>query len=296
MLCSNPYIQGMHCFPCGQCMPCRFNRRRMWTHRIMLEAVQRTDNCFITLTYDEDHLPPGGSLAPEEARNWLKRFRKSVAPSRIRYYLVGEYGDQTHRPHYHAAIFGYPSCSCASQPFVRRRTAHCAICDNVRSTWGLGEVFVGTLEVHSAQYIAGYVTKKMTAPGDPRLNGRYPEFARMSLRPGIGADAMHEVASVLMELGLDTTEGDVPSALRHGSRTLPLGRYLRRKLRLLLGKDEKAPDHVLIEQAAEMHALFQTTLDAPPGTSFKQAAIKSGHQGRLNMEAKQRIFKKDKSL
>lgn len=262
----------------------------------MLEAVQRTDNCFVTLTYDDEHLPDGGTLAPKETSDWLKRFRKSIAPARIRYYLVGEYGDLTNRPHYHAAIFGYPNCEYGRSRYDGRRKTCCPTCDRVRDSWGLGNILVGSLEEHSAQYIAGYVVKKLTAPDDPRLNGRHPEFARMSLRPGIGADAMHEVASVLLTLGLDKSQPDVPSALRHGAKTLPLGRYLRRKLRLLIGQPESAPDAVLQEQAEQMLDLYKATLNAEEVTSFKQAAINASKQAILNMETRSKIFKQRKSL
>lgn len=82
----------------------------------------------------------------------------------------------------------------------------------------------------SAQYIAGYCMKKMTQHSDIRLRGRHPEFTRMSLKPGIGADAMWNVASEILKYDLDQAR-DVPLTLRHGSKELPLGRYLRNKLR-----------------------------------------------------------------
>jgi len=105
-------------------------------------------------------------------------------------------------------------------------------------------VMVGQLSMASAQYIAGYVTKKMTHRLDIRLDGRHPEFARMSLRPGIGALAMHNVASDMMRWHLEKN-GDVPTALRYGGKLLPLGRYLRRELRKMVGKNEKAPPATL---------------------------------------------------
>lgn len=75
----------------------------------MLEAAQYEDNCFITLTYDDEHLPLGMSLVPKDLQDFLKRFRSRIAPIKVRYYGVGEYGDQTQRPH------DAPSYECMEQ-------------------------------------------------------------------------------------------------------------------------------------------------------------------------------------
>lgn len=309
MLCRNPYVKGPQAYPCGQCMPCRINRRRTWTHRILLETLNHSSSVFVTLTYDPENLPlssgtitmPNGSqpeplptLRPKDLQDWLKRLRKRIEPLRIRYYAVGEYGDETNRPHYHAALFGYPACLYGQSTYSLRRTSCCPSCDTIKESWGLGQIYVGELTQNSAQYIAGYVTKKMTSKDDIRLSGRYPEFGRMSLRPGIGADALHEVADVLLRLNLVDPEGDVPSALRHGSRLLPLGRYLRRKLRVLVGHDEAAPEKTLKEIEETLRPLFDVAFEN--SISKKSVLLKEGAQKVLNMETRAKIFKKDKSL
>lgn len=297
MLCRNPFTKGMHAFRCGQCMPCLIQRRRMWTHRIMLEAKEHSDNAFVTLTYSDEHLPKGGSLAPQDFKNWLKRFRKSIEPRRIRYYGVGEYGDETERPHYHVAIFGYPRCLYGLSRYDRERKDCCPVCDTVRDTWGRGHVYVGALETQSAQYVARYTTKKMTAPGDKRLKGRHPEFARMSTDGGIGLGAMHELASTFMTFNLEDSEADVPSALRHGNRLMPLGRYLRGKLRTMVGKDAKAPEGGFIDP--EMQALWDSLADIKgPAKSqlYKGLLAQAGDQKVLNQETRAAIFKKRTKL
>lgn len=265
----------------------------------MLESLMHGDNCFVTLTYDDEHLPKGGSLAPSEVQQWLKRFRSALEPRKIRYYLVGEYGDTTQRPHYHVAVFGYPKCLYGLSRYSRERKDCCPNCDTVRDTWGRGNVYVGSLETQSAQYVAGYVTKKMTRKDDPRLKGRYPEFARMSLRPGIGADAMHEVASVFMQFNLEDLQGDVPSSLRHGSRLLPLGRYLRRKLRVYSGMAPSAPEQRLTpEVQAVWDAAVKATEHFPQArdTVYKNALIDAGNQRVENMRARLGLSPKRKML
>jgi len=275
MLCRGPYIApGGSAYGCGQCMPCRINKRREWTHRIMLEATQHGDNSFVTLTYDDDHLPytSGGlpTLVQDHLTRFLKRLRKAYQPQQLRYFYVGEYGTNTQRPHYHLALFNYPACSRGVTQLNRRGTC-CAVCDGLREIWGAGNVYSGQLENSSAAYIAGYVVKKFTNPEDKEtrdwLQGRKEEFARMSLKPGIGAGFMPEVASVLLTHNLDT-QTDVPTSLRHGSLVRPLGRYLTRQLRSQIGREKNAPKEVLEAQKEKMRPLQEAAKAMAPKGSY----------------------------
>jgi len=155
-------------------------------------------------------------------------------------------------------------------------------------------VLLAEFNIETAQYTCGYVTKKMTAKDDYRLKGRHPEFARMSLRPGIGADAMWDVASSFMEFGLEDREADVPSALRHGQRLLPLGRYLQKRLRVMVGRDEKAPAEVLEKYKEELRPLREAAFDN--SLSLKSEIVRAADQAVLNMEARARIFKQRRKL
>lgn len=307
MLCSSPVtVSGLGVVGCGQCIPCRINKRREWVGRLTLEAGLYTDNAFITLTYDDEHLPtvigpplPGDThlptLDPSHLRNFLKRFRKAIEPHKVRFYAVGEYGDDTERPHFHIALFNYPSCSWGQ---TRPKPYCCAVCDLVRTTWGMGNVYLGTLEDSSMNYVAGYVLKKLTNKHDVRLNGRHPEFSRMSLRPGIGADAMHDVASTVLEFDLVQSQGDVPSALRHGSRILPLGRYLRRTLRTLSTGAPDAPQVSLDFYEEEYKRLQALQMAAPPGTKLSISEVKrrEDHGKVINTIAKHKLRKPRKTL
>lgn len=264
----------------------------------MLEAYQHEKNAFVTLTYDDANLPADRSLCPRDLQLYLKRLRKAVSPSRFRFYAVGEYGDQTNRPHYHVGFFGYPGCDNGRSVYRLGRGNCCYWCDLVRDTWGKGNIDVGELVPDSAQYLAGYVTKKMTSKDDPRLMGRHPEFARQSNRPGIGAVAMQAVATVLLHYNRE----DVPLALAHGTKELPLGRYLRRKLREAMGKDVNCSPQELQEIAAEMQAL-RASWEASPEFSSKDASLigymsNHEHGQRLrNFEARSSVFKsRDRSL
>lgn len=288
MRCMKPYVApGNIAYPCGQCDLCRVARRRIWAHRIMLEALQHEQNSFVTLTYDPKKEP--WSLEPDHLRLFLYRLRKALRPGRIRFYAVGEYGDQSFRPHFHMALFGV---GCV--PYSPWRTCECLTCSTVRETWGLGHVMVGSLEERSAQYICGYVTKKMTSAKDARLGGRHPEFARMSLRPGIGAGAIHDVASVMMQYRLEEKMVDVPTHLAHGGQSRPLGRYLRRKLRVACGLPESAPEEVVEALRQGLLPVFDYARNVTPrGASGVYRSVVEETFAELNEQARRNSNARD---
>lgn len=209
-----------------------------------MEATLHGFNSFATLTYSEDRVPVGGSLVPRDLQLFFKRLRKAYNGNAVRYFAVGEYGDQSARPHYHAALFGLPPCE--NRGVIG--SCVCGPCSVVRETWGSGHVMLGELSTSSAAYIAGYVVKKWTSAAVPALNGRHPEFARMSLRPGIGAGVLPDVALGLIRSRYTEVQPDVPTALRHGSTVLPLGRYLTGKLREELGRPKQSPSLAGVEE------------------------------------------------
>lgn len=221
-----------------------------------------------------------------------------MSPMRLRFYAVGEYGELD-RPHYHIMLFGYPECSRGrtKRHFGTSRAdalTCCSHCKLVFDTWGFGDVDLGAVTRHSAGYVASYCVKKMTASDDFRLKGRPPEFARMSLRPGIGADAMWDVASTLLQYDLDETQVDVPDHLRVGPTGRPIGRYLRRKLRSMIGKEVDTPDEILQAMAEDLRPLREAAFYA--SKSFAQAVVDAAEGERRNFYARQAVFKGRKTL
>lgn len=316
MICENPFVRGRQAFPCGDCLPCRYKRRRQWCARITLEALQHGDNAFVTLTYHSKNLrTPSGhyvavgtrsedlpGLHPKDLQDFIKRLRKAIAPLQIRFFGVGEYGDETERPHYHLALFGYPSCRYGMSRYSKANQNCCSACDLIAKEWGLGNTFVGTLDAASVKYIAGYTVKKMNAKS-VKLEGRHPEFARMSLRPGVGYDGLHELADKVMKYDFCDKHGDVPFFLGQGRGKMPLGRYLRSKLRRLCGNDEKTPAEILLKWQAELLALSGTQEIAfskipaeAKSAAIKNGLIEYGVQAARNMKARDLIFKQRRKL
>lgn len=283
---------------CGSCFPCRLKKRREWTHRIQLEATAYSDNCFLTLTYKEDR----ENLEPEDLRAFWKALRKRL-DRKVRYYAVGEYGDLYGRPHYHAALFNYPTCHRLGAR--KRGDCTCNACTIIREVWDRGFIINLPLEVGSARYIARYVLKKMTRWDDPRLGNRHPEFARMSLKPGIGAPVLDKIANTLRQYNLLTPQGDVPVTLRHGSIEWPLGRYLRAMLREHMGLDKRAPhvltaeasfNHYYSEENAFMRSLQKIALDDQENPSLKLHVLQASAAARLHQQRRHNIFETKGSL
>lgn len=316
--------------PCGKCIPCLINRKRLWKHRLLLESYLHETTSFVTLTYNDDHLyyrnDKSGeellypTLRPKHLRDFLKRIRKASAPKLLRFYGVGEYGDKSFRPHYHLALYGYEPCWFGQTRQQRHadKQSCCPPCDLLLQKWGHGGIDNGTLENDSAAYIAGYVTKKLTNPNDEKalklLQGRYPEFARMSNRPGIGAEALNYVADALLSVhghAMFTEHGDVPISLNHGTTRLPLGRYLRNRLRKLIGASEvydittgeikyEAKEKTFQAYTKEMLDMFMASLKNPETkkemTSLKNFIKSRDAQKILNIEKRHDLQKKEKSL
>lgn len=263
----------------------------------MLEAYQYKENAFVTLTYADDNQV---NLDPTHTTEFLKRLRKSIEPHRIRYFYVGEYGDERGRPHYHFALFNFPTCARGQtrQPRKDQQMHCCKVCNEMSRLWTHGRIECARLEPASARYIAGYVTKKMTDPHHPLLEGRFPEFARMSRRPGIGATAIPEIASTLMENNYD--QPDVPKVLLHGRARMPLGRYLTRELRRQMGMSPNAPETTIKEIEAELQPLRSLVQSyAPPGlTQFalKNALIDATEGEREKLIAKMHRNRKRGSI
>src|SRR3954449_8205389 len=86
--------------PCGQCIGCRLERSRQWAMRCVHENKMHPRSSFVTLTYDDKNIPPAGSLSKRDFQLFMKRLRKSQS-NPLRFFACGEYGETTHRPHYH---------------------------------------------------------------------------------------------------------------------------------------------------------------------------------------------------
>lgn len=187
--------------PCGQCIGCRIDRKREWALRLLHESRMHSESCFITLTYNPESLPRGGTLVKRHGQLFVKRLRDylryHLGPDRkIRYFLIGEYGDVGKRPHYHVIIFGWRPKD--GKLRSERNGYRTYTSDALAALWPDGLHDFGEADPGSCLYVAGYAVKKITGKdmarehytritADGEMIEVIPEFACMSTRPGIGA-------------------------------------------------------------------------------------------------------------
>jgi len=149
--------------PCGRCTGCKLEKSRQWAVRCNHEAQLYPENCFVTLTYDREHLPIDYSVHPREMQLFVKKLRKSLHPKPIRFYLGAEYGDENLRPHYHLLIFNHDF----NDKIFYEKTPRCDYLytsPTLTKLWGKGLATLGAVTFESAGYTARYSTKKITGP------------------------------------------------------------------------------------------------------------------------------------
>lgn len=175
--------------PCGQCIGCRLERSRKWAMRCVMEASMHKQNCFVTLTYDDEHLPPDGDTWKRDFVLFMKRLRKKYG--KVRFFHCGEYGERNGRPHHHAILFGIDFSDRERERGVSwdqecGRSSLCFSSLALSALWSHGFSTVGDCTFESAAYVARYCLKKVTGPAaEEHYNGWPPEYVTMSRRPGI---------------------------------------------------------------------------------------------------------------
>lgn len=188
----NPLAAGWEALslPCGNCVGCRIDRSKEWAARIVHESQMHPENCFVTLTYNDENLPHDGSLNERHFQLFMKRLRRKFNDRKIRFFHCGEYGETLGRPHYHACLFNID---------FHDKLLHsvsndipCYESEQLNQLWGKGFCTVGELNYETAAYTARYIMKKVTGkkaeehytkvhPYTGEIHQVKPEYITMSL-------------------------------------------------------------------------------------------------------------------
>lgn len=154
----------------------------------MHEAQMYDDNCFLTLTYDDEYLPDDWSVRPHIMQKFMKDLRKQHGKN-IRFFLCGEYGDANYRPHYHLLLFNFDFKD--KYTWEEKHGNLLYRSSSLERLWPFGFSTIGCLTMQSASYVARYILKKVTGEVaddyytwiDPRtgeIHQKNPEFVNMS--------------------------------------------------------------------------------------------------------------------
>lgn len=208
--------------PCGKCVPCIKRRASQWTFRLLQQELVSKTSAFITFTYDEDNLPLSQnglpSLNTTDYQLYMKRQRKKIAKeygkefwktNAIKYYLVGEYGAKTERPHYHAIMFNLPNYYLINE-------------HRIEELWKKGRVQVDEVTPASIRYVTGYLHKQLYWSNKGDQDDRTREFSRMS--KGIGENYLTEARIKSMQSKLN------PYMTIEDGLKLPTPRYYKNKV------------------------------------------------------------------
>lgn len=204
---------------CGKCISCVLQKGKDWRDRIVLEAkgIGYSNCTFCTLTFSDDALYKRGSrkLDKRDCQLFIKRLRilasRRGLASSVRYYICGEYGDKTFRPHYHAILFGLSP----------NDSTH----ELLRVAWNQGFVHIGAVTAKSAAYVAGYTCKSEISSLYIRKKSSAPEFHLQSL--GLGkafviqvAKASEGLSDIIRVLVVDGKKIKTPSYIVRKAREL----------------------------------------------------------------------------
>ncbi|WNK14971.1 MAG: replication initiator protein [Microvirus sp.] len=200
--------------PCRQCIGCRLDYARDWSLRMMHEASMHEHNWFVTLTYRPDVLPENSDLCYSDFQKFMKRLRKALGNTRVRFYVAGEYGTKTARPHWHVILFGLPLTDL--KVYKRKADYPLFTSEWLADIWSYGNVVIGEVTPASTNYVAGYVIARDTdkfseqylnidehgvidSDDDGRIIVRRREFAKCSTNPGIGRKYFDDNCLTIME-------------------------------------------------------------------------------------------------
>jgi len=171
--------------PCGKCIGCKLEYSKKWAVRCVHEASLYEKNIFITLTYNDQHVPylndTDTTLQKRDFQLFMKRLRKKYG-SGVRYYACGEYGEKNERPHYHAILFNFDF---NDKQVLQERSYKIWTSPGLTKLWPYGYHTIGDVNFESSAYVARYILKKHDKKD---YGNREKEFVLMSRRPGIGLE------------------------------------------------------------------------------------------------------------
>lgn len=265
---AGEYHQSYMYVNCGKCLACRINRKKEWSLRLQHELLYYKKSMFLTLTYDDSHLKDL-SLHKKDLQLFFKRIRKK---RKIKYFAVGEYGEERYRPHYHAIIYNMSWLDVNDKLEV---AAKWPLCD-----WNIPDIARRSFEPvnqQSINYVAGYMVDKLSDYANSYLydeQGLEKPFRLLS--NGLGARYMQDNAERIKD-NMYCQVNDV----KH-----PIPRFYRKELNIT----EK--DYRVLIQLSE----YERYSDIITHDSDKKLYISPNEQTKLAIEEDIRAKQRDSTI
>lgn len=209
---------------CGKCESCR----RQHVTRIATACEQHmrleSASCYLTLTYDEEHLPENGTLVKKHVDRFIDALRKWIAVNKddpkwnkayfgnhqgkFKRVVSGEYGSKTDRPHYHLFIMGFDFPDKEPLPFKKdgKQLFRSKI---LQHYWPYGTVDYKNADPGAAKYVIKYAMKE-------KLHGKeyHEQYEQrglalpfVSVSQGIGAEYAQKYQEELFRNGTFISDG-----------------------------------------------------------------------------------------
>lgn len=228
--------------PCGCCTACRINETTDWSVRALFELHDYKTASFVTLTMDEEHYPKNGSLSKEMLQDYFDRFQHKVEYEKgikLRFFAAGEYGEHTHRAHYHAIMYGLNPDPFSKENDRKLIADSWKLCDPYLFEWNnhdYNKNAINFVTRETIQYVAGYVQKKLKSYASEYYDklGIEPPFKIQSR--GLGINYALENADVLRENGFTYYNG----------KKVRIPRYYREKLGIQKQFEEVEEDNKVL--------------------------------------------------
>lgn len=275
---SQYYFNQQYQFGCGKCLYCMGTRNVEKSNRLIHESKLHKENCFITLTYNNQNLPAGNTLNKRDYQLFIKRLRKKVAPRKIRYFICGEYGEQFGRAHYHLILFGYVPKDLVVIYQDNKETLYHS--KEIEKIWNKGYIHIGIdIRKETVKYVANYMGKL----SDYNIETQIAPFTQASTNPGIGGNY---IATIIKENGknvithfdksiyetdsiyIEGKQHKIPKyydklAEKYGIdleqiKTKRKEKYSKQQLEITLG-EKKQYERLLISQKGNINHLFKSS-------------------------------------
>jgi len=162
---------------CNKCPSCKLRKAKEWALRCWHESQMHEENAYVTFTYAPEHLPAYENLDHRDFQLFLKRLRKKLAREgrpKFKYFMCGEYGDETHRPHYHAILFGYYPPDAVYHRTQNGNRYYKS--QELDKAWQKGFTDTSSVSYYSAGYVARYTLKKQLPKEELQERYLYPDF------------------------------------------------------------------------------------------------------------------------